>query len=500
MFLLLSNFANSQDSINQNTYKKYYYDNGKISSEGFIKNEKPDGYWKTYYENGILKSEGNRKSFLLDSTWKFYNNAGELKVEINYKNNKKNGLRITYIENEKIEEGFIEDTKQGFTYVYYPSGKLKQKTNFKNGKENGISKKFAEDGRIITITEYKQGFIVNREYINRLDKNGLKQDLWVYFYDNEKKKTEINYKNNLKNGYYKEYDKEGKLTKIEKYINNELQEDVQELKEYEIKKDYYSNGKVKIEGSYINGVAEGIRREFDKEGKIEKAYIFNKGRIIGIGIVDVYGKKQGKWLEYYQTGQIKAEGKYTNNVKINEWKYYYKNKNLEQIGSYNNKGEVDGKWKWYYQSGNLQREENYINGVQNGMYTEYSDDKKEIVKGEYIDGLEEGFWKTEIEDHKEEGKYINGVREENWKHYFQNGKIKYEGKYIDGAQNGRHVHFWDNGNKKEEGRYIMGIKDGEWRKYDYNGEIYLVILYKNGIEKRYDKTKIDPELFEEDME
>ena len=46
----------------------------------------------------------------------------------------------------------------------------------------------------------------------------------------------------------------------------------------------------------------------------------------------------------------------------------------------------------------------------------------------------------------------------------------------------------------------MGLKEGEWKKNDLEGNLFLIILYSNGIEKSYDRTKIEPELFEEDME
>ena len=69
-------------------YNKLYYPNGKISSEGIIKDGKPDGYWKNYYENGKLKSEGNRKDFKLDSLWKFYTGKGLLYLIYTYKEGK----------------------------------------------------------------------------------------------------------------------------------------------------------------------------------------------------------------------------------------------------------------------------------------------------------------------------------------------------------------------------------------------------------------------------
>ena len=29
----------------------YYFENGKVSSEGTLRNGKPDGYWKSYHRN-----------------------------------------------------------------------------------------------------------------------------------------------------------------------------------------------------------------------------------------------------------------------------------------------------------------------------------------------------------------------------------------------------------------------------------------------------------------
>ena len=34
--------------VNPNGYNIFYYDNGVVSSEGNLRDGKPDGYWKTY--------------------------------------------------------------------------------------------------------------------------------------------------------------------------------------------------------------------------------------------------------------------------------------------------------------------------------------------------------------------------------------------------------------------------------------------------------------------
>src|SRR6185436_20383625 len=85
LLFLMNNNVLAQAVVNKNGYNKFYYENGKISSEGTMRDNKPDGYWKNYYDNGKLKIEGNRKNFLLDSAWKFYDVKGRVTKIINYK-------------------------------------------------------------------------------------------------------------------------------------------------------------------------------------------------------------------------------------------------------------------------------------------------------------------------------------------------------------------------------------------------------------------------------
>lgn len=42
--------------------------------------------------------------------------------------------------------------------------------NFENGLENGFAREFAQDGTVVTLIEYRRGFIIDRENINRRDK------------------------------------------------------------------------------------------------------------------------------------------------------------------------------------------------------------------------------------------------------------------------------------------------------------------------------------------
>jgi len=211
-----------QDVINNNGYNKIYYPNGKLSSEGYMRNGQPDGYWKTYFPTGIIKSEGNRKNHLLDSIWIFYNEAGDTLQKVSYIMGKKNGFTVSYNASQTQDplsrgkvisrELFVNDKREGVSLFYYPDGKIKEEVQFSNNKRHGMAREFDRDGKLITLQRFNNGVLVERERINRYDEQGLKQGVWKTYYPNGRIKSEINYKDDLLNGPYKEYDENGNVS------------------------------------------------------------------------------------------------------------------------------------------------------------------------------------------------------------------------------------------------------------------------------------------------
>ena len=214
IFLLLHQLSFSQTDT---TSQKYYYPNGKISSEGLMLNGKPVGYWKAYYENGLLKSEGNRVNLELDGSWKFYNENGNISKDIHYSLGKKEGPTLIYDDSArlvKIEE-YKNDALNGITTELYPDDSLvRWEIPFVNGIRDGIAIEYAKDGRIITMVDYNFGFIKKKEEINRRNSLG-KQGTWREFWADGSLHIESRFKNNVLHGYYKEYDIANLINELE---------------------------------------------------------------------------------------------------------------------------------------------------------------------------------------------------------------------------------------------------------------------------------------------
>jgi uncharacterized protein len=495
---LIFNYVNGQENNSlQDGYQVFKYPNGTVSSEGLIKNGKPEGFWKSYYVTGIKKSEGRRKNFVLDSIWIFYDQAGDTTEKINYLYGKKNGWYYKYKKDATeglyiwSRELFAGDKKEGVAYIYFPDGRIQQTIVYDGGKKEGLSKEFDNEGNIISLLEYNNDFLVSREKINRTDSKGLKQGDWKEFYPNGSIKSEKTYRDDLLTGYYKEYDNRSKLVLTMLYENGSIVKNkVDDAPDIEIVNKHDQDGKLIYSGPFRNKVPVGIHREYGKDGKVTNAFRYNdNGLLLSEGIVDEAGNMNGKWKDLYPDGKVQAEGQYTDNRRSGVWKFYSEEGKVEQTGSYNN-GRPDGVWKWYYDDNTLLREEEYFQGRRDGSFTEYSRTGEIISQGQYSDGEKNGDWKYKSGNNEEVGKYIVGLRDGLWKSYYPEEKLRSRGSFLQGNPDGQHMLYYADGKVREEQYYDNGVKEKTWKKYDEEGNTLVTISYKDDIEVSINGVKL----------
>jgi antitoxin component YwqK of YwqJK toxin-antitoxin module len=482
-------FASSIFSQND-SITKFYYKNGTLSSEGFLRNGKPDGYWKTYYQTGSLKSEGNRKFFQLDSVWIFYNKSGFINKEISYKEGIRDGNEVTYRKGVMYQTiPYVKNIREGKTFRYFIDGKVEYEANFVNNELFGKGYEFDTIGNIITIENYKNGVLSRTQRINRNDNKGDKHALWVWFDTKRRVELQGTFKHGLKHGYFKYYDKKGNLIQTVKYINGEIQEDAIETAKLQVKRSYYADKKLKTYKSFRNGIPDGVHQEFDENGKATSTVLYKLGIVIAKGgTMDEKGKKQGVWTEFFITGEKKSQGSFIDARKSGKWNYYFASGKIEQVGNYKN-GKAINEWTWYYENGEVLRIEGFINGKEEGESIEYDKNGNEIVKGEYVEGHKDGTWFYVNDLYKLVGDYDEGVKSGNWKQiYTPNGKVVSETNFYEGLRDGIVKYYYDTGVLKVEGKYESGLKQGDWKYYSEQGVKTLTVKYSEGVDLKYDNT------------
>jgi antitoxin component YwqK of YwqJK toxin-antitoxin module len=390
------------------------------------------------------------------------------------------------------KEPYIADIKHGNETEFFndSDNNVKLITPYSEGVKDGLAKEFDREGKLITLTIYRHGFIKSKEKINRSNALG-KQGTWKEFYENDQLAWEKRYKNDVLNGYFKRYDANGRLLEAVLYIDGVAQKESDLVVQLEMKRSYHPNGQLEWEGGYdLEGNAHGPHVFFDEKGKIIEVKVFERAVLLAKGELNEDGQRIGYWEEYYFDGKIKAKGKYKNGIKVGEWNHYYDNGEQEQLGKYNKDGKPTGLWVWYYENGNILREENFRKGLEDGSYVEYSRSGKVITKGDFLDGRKEGIWVYEMGDYREEGNYRDDRKEGVWKYYYNDGTLLFIGEYIDGNPEGKHRYYYSDGILKREENYSVGEPSGVWKSYTSDGELFLTAVYRNGKEYKLDNRKL----------
>ena len=479
-------------------YQVFRYPNNAVSSEGVLKNGKPEGFWISYYVTGVKKSEGRYTNFMLDSVWVFYDQAGDTTEKINYLYGKKNGYNYKYKKDPSAglylwsRELYAGNVKEGNVYFYFPDGTIQQALFYKNGKREGLAREYDKDGNIITLFEYSNDFLISRQRINRTDNNRLKQGDWKEFYPGGGIKVEKTYRDDRLHGYYKEYDEKGRLSLTMLYDNGSIVKSrVEDEPDIEITNRYDQAGRLIYSGYFRNEIPVGVHREYGSDGRVSNSFIYNdNGLLLSEGVVNEAGNRNGSWKDLYEDGSLKAEGQYIENRRTGVWRFYNRAGAVEQTGNFNN-DRPDGIWKWYYPDGSLLREEEYFQGQRDGAFVEYSPEGEIIASGNYTDGEKNGEWQYKSGDNFEEGRYIIGLKDGTWRSYYPGEKNRFRGSYIQGNPDGQHLYYYENGKIREEQHYRTGIRVKTWKKYDEEGNLFLTITYRDDIEISINGVRIN---------
>ena len=234
-----------------------------------------------------------------------------------------------------------------------------------------VAKKFDEEGNLLTII-----FFSNDENLR----------FYRYYDENLNLAIDINCIDGkcIQKGYYSDkklaYIKEGKLTEnLDILTNGKYTE-------------YYKNGKIKIQGSYKEGMRNGEFKTFLKNGKSAGFIIYKDGKIIKSTLVkamkdnasfspvtDIYYKLEDSHTLRkvdYENGLLKTYFIYNKDgIPDGESVEYYEEGSIESIVHFRN-NIVEGLTITYYENGNIDEEVNYKNNKMNGEAKSYDENGK----------------------------------------------------------------------------------------------------------------------------
>lgn len=537
---------------------RFYDPNGVCTAMGpYDKAGSKTGTWKYYHRNGFVKSienyvtgeiqlyniDGEPKHHYtltdgeINGTVEIFFPCGQIKEKLTYVAGKRSGGGTTYFSNGQVESeyNFKDDRLEGSYVEYYADGKIMGRNVYRDGRREGPHEEFFPNGNPKERGRYDAGVLAGK---------------WEYFHANGSLERSGSYHNGEPAGSWKYYNIRGQLIEERTYDEKgEIHGDDTIYRDGKVDfiytynhgrfagmayfdssgeeiarsgdpggtfsaKGYYPDGKIRFEGGYRTGRANGLWKYYYHEGGLRKQYTYADDTIQG-EFIEYFrngalkyrqqfkdGKADGYSREYYIHGQVKEEGWYQDGNREQRWISWYPDGTMES--------------DYYYERGSLAGEciDYNTDGKPYSAYTyragriislEYYDKGKDIRLGRiltqenerleehYADGnlhsqmtLSCGYFSGRIEKFYPNGTpysvqdVLNGRRYGGYEQYQVNGLPKVKGQYLDGEESGIWVWYNDNGNKEREGKYVAGERDSIWTYYFHNGTVSSRSSYKGG--------------------
>lgn len=248
----------------------------------------------------------------------------------------------------------------------------------------------------------------------------------------------------------------------------------------------------------LNGYRQGF---WTITGAMSSEEGYKKNQIIEEGEYHD-NKRQGIWKKYFPTGDLKSEITYSDNHPLGDYKVFYVDGQVEEEG-YWLVNRNTGDFKRYHENGKLSQEFLFNStGKRHGEQKYYGENGKIVLSVEIDRGVVHGVYKTFYADGtiREEKRMTNGALEEgslvNYPPTRKNTDmaqapdlLKNETKPVQ-SDKPNLVAFDSNGNNTlynkdkqvtQVGKFKNGrLRDGKWYRYDENGLLRRVEVYKEG--------------------
>lgn len=507
----------AQKDVLRNGVYSTFYSSGELYSKEFYNEGLLDSNYVSYYKNGKKYKE------------RFLDNGVLVKQTVQYSDI---GIRQS-VYNEKYEDNtFIKD---GEYISYHLNGEMNEFGLYINGYRAGLWNIFDKDGNktfdkyytyktvdenkdytktnIIKFNDYGDKLLeysVNsyllcrpaQDCFNTVYADEVMEGEYILYYDNGNIKEKGSYLNNVKNGLWTEY-----------YTNGNIKSTIDFIEGNGMYKSFYDTPDSKLifeDGFYSNDQRNGRWTERNKNGFLIREYFLTNGRLdsnkpiklyainedstivennyissefYADGLPDKY-TKNGLFKTFYDSGSLKLEGIYKAGKEFSMWTKYHEDGKIISTIDYDDRG--NGDYVSYYTTGQVLTRGEYLNYLKSGKWKSYfkNGNKQSVIF--YLNGeinpnklcsywYENGYKKIEtflIKYNEEiifDGKYIE---------YFNNGIIYTEGNLANNLRDGKWIEYYPSRMPKSIGNYKAGEKVGEWVYYNESGDIIKTDLYE----------------------
>ena len=230
----------------------------------------------------------------------------------------------------------------------------------------------------------------------------------------------------------------------------------------------YSEGAIVEEGEYKDSRKVGLWKKYYPNGKL-KSEITYKG-----------SRPYGPYTLYYENGQIEEQGNWQRTKNTGDFKRFHKNGKVAQDFNFTESGKRTGEQKYYYENGNLRLEGTWQEGMETGEMREYYENGDLMAVKHFENGAMD---KERFEAYAPKTPQKDPLE----KQIAEGEDLKIA---ADKGEKPNQGGFDGNGYKKLYNRDKQIAKDGVFKnyrlmdgkfyKYDENGILQQIMIFKNG--------------------
>jgi antitoxin component YwqK of YwqJK toxin-antitoxin module len=228
----------------------------------------------------------------------------------------------------------------------------------------------------------------------------------------------------------------------------------------------YSDEQLVAEGEYVDNQRQGLWTKYYPTGGRQSEITYRNNR------------PYGKYQVFYPNGQVEETGVWKSNKNTGDFKRFHKNGKPAQKFYFDSKGKRHGTQQYFHENGQLQLRVDVEHGTAHGEYMSYHSDGSPKVKKRITNGqVEEGTLKTfaeptteltdsEIPELPRRETQADNADRPNLEEFNESG---YNTLYNQDLQ------------VTQVGVFYNGrLWDGKWYRYDRNGLLNKVEVYKKG--------------------
>lgn len=232
--------------------------------------------------------------------------------------------------------------------------------------------------------------------------------------------------------------------------------------------------------------------------------IMTFGQVEEINQMDAEGKKHGIWEKKYpESDQVRYRGEFNHGIPTGTFFYYYENGAKSSEITHNGEGISEA--KFFHENGVIMGEGKYVNQKKHGEWRYYDNQAILSTIEPNVNGKIDGTLQVFHLNGKlaAEINYVDGLKTGPFKEFAPNGTVIIQGTYVDNTFAGEYKQFYDDGTLYISGQYRAAVKDGLWKYFHTDGRLKVQQVYEKGklvkekIEDGFDREEIDIESDEE---